>query len=233
MIFMSHPLAPYLDFANHHPNAVEADIKFVSDQVTKHGFNSAFMNPSWVEFVRQTLGYTGRVGTIVAFSLGQDTLDIKVAAAKRYLEAGTNELDILLNISQIKEAKWDAVFTEMQTLMQAIKSVNPEVTVKFVPECGYLNPDEIKKVAELMVRAQADFFKTCTGMGPRGANLDDVRFIKAAVGDQIKIKVAGGVDTPEEAQSYLAAGVSRMGTSHALEIIGAVSPTPTSTVITE
>jgi deoxyribose-phosphate aldolase len=218
--------SPYLDFANHHPNATSSDIKFICDKVTEYGFNSAFMNPSWLEYVRQTLQFSGRVGTIVAFSLGQDTLDIKVASAKRYIALGTNELDILLNISAIKEAHWDAVLNEMQTLVSEIKAINQSITVKFVPECGYLEPEEIKKVAELMVQAHADFFKTCTGMGPRGANLDDVRFVKEVVGEQIKIKVAGGVDTIEEAQSYLDAGVLRMGTSHALEIIGPSSFPP-------
>lgn len=216
---MPHPFTPYLDFANHHPSASEADIKFICDQVTTHGFNSAFMNPSWVEVVRQQHHFTGRVGTIVAFSLGQDTLDIKVAAAKRYIQAGTNELDILLNVSQIKAAQWDLVLAEMQTLMHEIKSVSAEITVKFVPECGYLTPNEIKKTAELMIQAQVDFFKTCTGMGPRGATLDDVRLVKEAVGDQIKIKVAGGVDTPNEAKAFIDAGATRIGTSHALEII--------------
>lgn len=221
MIIMSHPLAPFIDFANHHPNAAETDIKFICDKVLEHDFNSAFMNPSWVEYTRQTLGFTGRIGTIVAFSLGQDTLDIKVAAAQRYLSLGADELDIMLNVSAIKLAHWEAVANEMQTLVHEIKSANSAATIKFVPECGYLTPEEIKKTAELMVQAKADFFKTCTGMGPRGANLDDVRYIKEAIGDQIKIKVAGGVDTVEEAQSYLEAGVSRMGTSHALAIIGA------------
>lgn len=217
---MSHSLAPHLDFANHRPDASESDIKLICTKVTEHSFNSAFMNPVWVEVVRGQHHFSGRVGTIVAFSLGQDTPDIKVAAAKRYQADGADELDILLNISAIKAAHWDQVLQEMQALVEAVKSQNTATTVKLIPECGYLNEGEIKKCAELMVQAQADFFKTCTGMGPRGANLEDVRLIKEAVGDQIKIKVAGGVDTLEEAQSYLNAGVARMGTSHALTIIG-------------
>lgn len=221
---MPHPFAPFIDFANHHPNAAEADIKFICDRVIEHGFNSAFMNPSWVNRARHDWGYTCKIGTIVAFSLGQDTLDIKVAAAKKYQSQGADELDILLNISLIKEAKWDQVQAEMQALVDSVKTQNPATTVKLIPECGYLTPDEIKKCAELMVASQVDFFKTCTGMGPRGATVDDVKYVKEAVGDQIKIKVAGGVDTPEEAQTYLDAGVTRMGTSHALEIVGATAP---------
>ena len=220
-------IIPHLDFANHHPNATSADIKFICDEVTKHGFNSAFMNPSWVEYTRQSLNFSDKIGTIVAFSLGQDTLDVKVAAAKRYVQLRANELDILLNISYIKEARWDQVLTEMQTLIQEIKPYYPEVVMKFIPETGYLTPDEIKKVATLMVEAKADFFKTCTGLGPRGASLDDVRYVKEAIGDAIPIKVAGGIDTREEAESFLSAGATRLGTSHALEIIGVETLTTT------
>jgi deoxyribose-phosphate aldolase len=217
-------IIPHLDFANHHPNAAAADIKHICDKVSEFGFNAAFMNPSWVEYARRTLGFTGRIGTIVAFSLGQDTLDIKVAAAKRYAENGANELDVMLNVTFIKTSQWDKCSLEMQTLIHEVKPYFPEMIIKFVPECGYLTPEEIKKVAELMVEAKADFFKTCTGMGPRGATLEDVRYIKEAVGDALKIKVAGGVDTRQEAEDYLNAGAVRMGTSHALEIIGAGQP---------
>jgi deoxyribose-phosphate aldolase len=214
-------LIPHLDFANHHPNATEADIKFILDQVTQHGFNAAFMNPSWVIRARHEWGYTCKIGTILSFPLGQDTMKVKSEAALEYARAGANELDAVCNISYIKEAKWEMLFDDMECVAEAIHSMYPGVIVKFIPECGYLTPDEIKKTAEVMVRAQVDFFKTCSGMGPRGANVEDVRLVKEAVGDQILIKCAGGIDTREEAEALLAAGAVRLGTSHALDIIGA------------
>lgn len=217
-------IIPHLDFANHHPNATTEDIKFICDQVTQHGFNAAFMNPSWVLRARQEWGYTGKIGTIVSFSLGQDTIKMKSECAVEYAKLGADELDIMCNVSYIKEANWKLLLDDMETTVEIIRSTKPDTIIKFVPECGYLTADEIKKTAELMVQVGADFFKTCTGMGPRGANLDDVRYIKEAVGDAIKIKVAGGVDTREEAESYLTAGVERMGTSKALEIIATNPP---------
>lgn len=217
-------LASYLDFANHHPNASAQDIKYICDHVIAHGFNAAFMNPVWIDYCRQILGYSGKIGTIVSFPLGQDTFDLKVAAGKQYAALGANELDVVLNISAIKAAKWDAVKIEMQSFVESVKAVHPQVIIKFIPECGYLTPDEIKKTAQLMVEAKVDFFKTCSGMGPRGAIVDDVRYVKEAVGDQIKIKCAGGIDTLEEAEALINAGAVRLGTSHALEIIGAETP---------
>jgi deoxyribose-phosphate aldolase len=213
-------LAPHLDFANHHPNAVESDIHFICYQVEKHNFNAAFMNPVWVPVARQEFGFKGKIGTIVSFPLGQDTLTVKIDAAKTFAYAGADELDIVANISQIKAAKWDRVLSEMQAIVAETKAAHPHVIIKIIPECGYLTEFEIKKTAELMVKAQVDFFKTCSGMGPRGAIIDDVKYVQEAVGDAIKIKCAGGIDTLEEAQDLLDAGAIRLGTSHALEIIG-------------
>jgi deoxyribose-phosphate aldolase len=225
-------LAPCLDFANHHPNATKNDIQYVCDQVIKHGFNAAFMNPYWVKIVRVEFGYTGKIGTIVSFPLGQETLDIKVTSAKRYADHGANELDAVCNISLIKEAKWDEVLFEMKTIVTETKEFFPDIIIKFIPECGFLTPDEIKKVAELMVQAKVDFFKTCSGMGPRGAIADDVRFVKEAVGDAINIKCAGGIDTFEKAEELIKAGAVRLGTSKALEIIGINLSSPASISLT-
>lgn len=99
------------------------------------------------------------------------------------------------------------------------KSINSNIIVKFIAETGYLTPDEIKKLAELMVRAGADFFKTCSGMGPRGAVVEDVKLVRAAVGNAIKVKVAGGISNYSQAKIFLDAGADRIGTSKAVEII--------------
>ncbi len=221
-------LASYLDFANHHPHATQADIKHVCDKVLEHGFNAAFMNPYWVPIVRQEVGFSGKIGTIVSFPLGQESLDVKINSAKQYASQGANELDAVANISLIKEAKWDQLRTELTALVSEVKAAHSGVIIKVIPECGYLSPDEIKKTAEVMVQAQVDFFKTCSGMGPRGAIVEDVRLVKEAVGDDIKIKCAGGIDTLQEAEDLITVGAVRLGTSKALEIIGAKTPTENS-----
>jgi deoxyribose-phosphate aldolase len=219
-------LASYLDFANHHPDATESDIRYVCDNVVEHGFNAAFMNPYWVRIAREDFGYSGKIGTIVSFPLGQETLDIKITSAKRYADHGADELDAVCNLSLIKQAKWDEVLFEMQTVVEETKEFFPNIIIKFIPECGYLSPDEIKKVAELMAKANVDFFKTCSGMGPRGAIVDDVRFVKAAVGDAIKIKCAGNIDSLDKAEELIHAGAIRLGTSKALQIIGIETTSP-------
>ncbi|MBI4099418.1 deoxyribose-phosphate aldolase [Candidatus Microgenomates bacterium] len=209
-------LAKYLDLANHHANATEEDVRVICEKVKKYGFNSAFVNPAYVVLAK-SLGV--KVGTVIAFPLGQEILAIKLAAARAALTDGADELDVSLNVGYIKEGKWDKVTKEMKAIVGATREISTGKIVKFIPECGYLTDEEIKRAAELMVEAGADFFKTCSGMGPRGATLDDVRLVRQTVGQKIKIKVAGGIETYDQAREFINAGADRIGTSHAVEIV--------------
>lgn len=211
-------LAPFLDLANHHPNATFADIEDICNKVKTHGFNAAFVNPYFVPFAKQKMG-TGKVGTVVSFPLGQETLDLKIASARSSALAGADELDVSLNVGQIKSADWDGLLNEMNQIVNAVKNIDRQKIVKFILETGYLTDDEIRKTSILVMRSGADFVKTNSGMGPRGATVSDVELIKLATEGKIKIKAAGGVDTYEEAIALINAGAARIGTSKAVEIV--------------
>ncbi len=220
-------LAPFLDLANHHANATFADIENICDKVKKYGFNAVFVNPYYVSFARQKMGAGGKVGTVISFPLGQEALEFKVATAKAAAVAGADEFDVSLNVGLIKAGRWEESLAEMESILQAIKAVGQEKIVKFIIEAGYLTGEEIKLASILVLRSGADFVKTTSGMGPRGAIVSDVELIKQATEGKIKIKVAGGVDTYEEAMALINAGAARIGTSKAVEIITPV-PVPTS-----
>ena len=113
----------------------------------------------------------------------------------------------------------DEVLEEMEAVIVGAKNIKRSVLVKFIIETGLLTDEEIKKASELVFQSGADFVKTCSGMGPRGASLEDVALIKEVVGGKIKIKVAGGVDTYQEAVDFIKAGADRIGTSRAVEIV--------------
>lgn len=211
--------AKVLDLANHHADTTEEQIKSLCENVVKYGFNSAFVNPYYLEFAKKTVGMGHKVGVVVTFPLGQETLEIKRSAIKAYAALGADELDVCLQVGLIKMHKWEGSLEEMKSIVGEAKSINKNIIVKFIPETGYLNKDEIKKIAELMVTSGADFFKTCTGLGPRGALVEDVLIVREAVGQQIKIKVAGGITTFKQAESFINAGADRIGTSHGVEII--------------
>ena len=218
----SKTLASYLDLANHRANATFADVENICDKVKQYGFNAAFVNPYFVAFAKQKMGATGKVGTVVSFPLGQEILDQKITNAKAAAMAGADELDVSLNVGLIKAGQWEDLLAEMRSIVKAVKTIDNKKIVKFILETGYLTDDEIKKSAVLVLQSGADFVKTNSGMGPRGVTVRDIEIIKQAVGDKIKIKAAGGVDTYDEAIAIINAGASRIGTSKAIEIVTAV-----------
>lgn len=211
-------LAGYLDLANHRADAAFADIEDICGKVKKYGFNAVFVNPYFVPFAKQKMG-AGKVGTVVSFPLGQETLDLKITSARSSALAGADELDVSLNVGQIKSASWDELLNEMRQIITAVKNIDHQKIIKFILETGYLTNDEIKQAAVLVMQSGADFVKTNSGMGPRGATVADVELIKQATEGKIKVKAAGGVDTYEEAIALINVGAARIGTSKAVEII--------------
>jgi deoxyribose-phosphate aldolase len=212
-------LAQYLDLANHHPEATPEDIKEVCEKVKKYGFHTAFVNGCYVPLAREILGEEGKVGTVISFPLGQDSQDAKVVAAIDAAKNGADELDVSMNVGLFKAGEKELVRKEMEAIVLAAKGIKKTVIVKFIIETGLLSDEEIKEASLLVLSSGADFVKTNSGLGPRGASLEDIRLIKEVVGGQIKIKAAGGIDTQKEAMAFIEAGVNRIGTSHAVEII--------------
>lgn len=210
---MDTAIAPHLDLANHHADATPEDVKTVCANVLTYGFNAGFVNPCYVALARQELGDTAKVGTAISFPLGQDTLEMKIFAAREAIRLGADELDIAPNNARL-------ALDEMKTIVEAARKIQSSVVIKFILETGYLTDDQMKKGVAAIVESGADFIKICSGMGPRGASLKDVALVKEAIDNApIKIKVAGGIDTIEEVKAFLAAGAHRIGTSKAVEIM--------------
>lgn len=212
-------LAKYLDLANHRQEASEEDIKKLSRDVLLYGFHSAFVNPFYVPLVRELLVGQAAVGTVISFPLGQESQEIKIASSVWAVKNGADELDQAINVGLFKQGKGDNVLEELKRIIAAAKEIKPTTVVKFIIEAGCYDDDQIKKLAEIILLSGADFIKICSGMGPRGVNLTDVGLVKAAVGNKIKIKVAGGISTLSQATGFIDAGASRIGTSHATNII--------------
>ncbi len=212
-------LSSYLDFANHHADATEAQIRTLCTKVIKYHFHAAFVNPCYIPIARNLLPPPLVVGTVISFPLGGDTLPDKIALVKSCLNLGADEIDISLNVGLIKSGRWDESLDEMKVLVSTAKEFSSQKIVKFILETGLLTDDEIKQGSENILAAKADFIKTSSGFGPRGASLKDIGLIKQAVGDQIKIKVAGGISTYQQALSFVESGVARIGTSHAEDIL--------------
>lgn len=218
-------LAPFLDFANHHNNCTHADVTDLCNKVLKYGFNSAFVNPYFIKFAKETMKGEGKVGTVISFPLGQELTAIKVASTEAAIKEGADEIDVCLNVALVKEGLWDESLSEMKAVVEGARSLRSDIIIKFIPEVGLLTDEEIKKVAVLIADSGADFFKTGSGSvgGTRGPEIKDIQLVREAVGQRLKIKMVGGISTYDQALSFIEAGADRIGTSHAVEIVEGIS----------
>ena len=223
-----------LDFANHRADATEEDIRVLCDGVLTYGFNSAFVNPVHVKLAKSCVGDKAKVGTVISFPLGQDIRDIKIHAIREAIQDGADELDIVPDISKIKEGKTDLFEQELIELTASARSMRKNIVIKFIIETSLFVPEHfltlnipeiesgkvhIVLAAQAIERTGADFVKICSGMGKRGVSVDDVKLIRSVVKPDMKIKGAGGIDTKQEVLALLTAGANRFGTSHAPEIM--------------
>lgn len=211
-------IAPHLDFADHNPDATESDIRKLCSGVLKYKFNSAFVNQSHIKLARKLLKNKAKVGTVISFPLGQDSTNAKISATIDAVKSGADVLDVSMNVGLFKENKKSAL-KEMKDIVKAARRVKRRIIIKFIIETGYLNPKEIAIASRMVVTSGADFVKTCSGYGPRGASLNDVKTIRKEVGNEVFVKVAGGIRTTRQAMDFIKAGADRIGTSHAIDIV--------------
>jgi deoxyribose-phosphate aldolase len=212
-------LAKYLDFANHHQNATHTDIEFLCQKVKEYGFNSAFMDPYYVPFAKKIMNGQGLVGTVMSFPLGQESFEEQIFSVTWAAKNGADEIDCCVNFGLFLEGKYDLLLGQMKNIVETAKNLKKTIIIKFINEVGLFTDDQIKKFAELTEKSGADFVKICSGMGPRGPTIRDVELVKSAVSKKMRVKVAGGISTYEKAMEFINAGVNRIGTSRAVEIV--------------
>ncbi len=224
-------IAQNLDFANHHANATPDDIRSLCESVVKYGFHTAFVNPAYVALAKSLLGSHAKVGCVISFPLGQDEPSVKMAAANKAVSDGADELDIVPNLGTYFSGDKPGFLKEMTDIVESARIFGKPVIVKFILDPGYFDAlpnkkEAMQEVSQCIQQAGADFVKIGSGMGPRGPSLEDVAIVKEAV-PGMNIKVAGGIDTQQEAEAFLKAGVQRIGTSHAIDIsLGEKQTTP-------
>lgn len=153
--------------------------------------------------------------TVVGFPLGYSVTGAKVAEVKQAIADGADEIDMVVNISDVKNAYFDRVRAEIKALRQAAAGK----ILKVIIETCYLTDAEKIRLCEIVTEAGADYIKTSTGFGTAGATMEDVALFKKHIGSKVKIKAAGGIRTVEDMEKFLAAGCDRLGTSSAVELL--------------
>ena len=154
--------------------------------------------------------------TVVGFPLGYSSTEGKVAETMQALKDGASEIDMVINICDVKNKDYDKVEQEIA----ALKKATGDHILKVIIETCYLTEKEKIAMCQAVTNAKADFIKTSTGFGTAGATLEDVKLMKEHIGADVKIKAAGGIRSRKEMEDYIKAGCSRIGTSSAISMLG-------------
>lgn len=154
--------------------------------------------------------------TVVGFPLGYNSTEGKIAETMQALKDGASEIDMVINICDVKNKDYDKVEQEIA----ALKKATGDHILKVIIETCYLTEEEKIAMCQAVTNAKADFIKTSTGFGTAGAALEDVKLMKEHIGADVKIKAAGGIRSRKEMEDYIKAGCSRIGTSSAISMLG-------------
>lgn len=213
-------MAQKIDLAVLRPDATESDVLKGCEQAKSWGIKSLVVLPCWLELVvRELEGSEVVPSTVIAFPFGAETTEVKAATAKWAVQIGAGELDMVMAIGQFKSGNHDYVRRDIEAVVEAAKGIRSDAIVKVIIETGYLTDEEKRLAAQLVEAAGADFVKTSTGFGPKGATVEDVKLLKQSVSGRVKVKAAGGIRTWQQAHALLLAGADRLGTSSAAEIL--------------
>lgn len=209
-------LNKYIDHTKLGANVSKKDIDKLIEEAIKYDFKSICVNPIWVKYANEKLKDTDvLVCTVVGFPHGAHTPVVKVQETIDAITNGADEIDMVINVSALKEKGYDTILDEIE----GIKIACEDRVLKVIIETCYLTKEEIVKACELAVEAGADFVKTSTGFGSGGATLEDVKLMKDTVKDNALVKASGGVRTYEDALKMIDAGAMRIGTSNGVSIV--------------
>lgn len=195
--------------------ATWADIKQLCDEAMEYQTASVCIPPCYIKRVHDAYGEKINICTVVGFPLGYSATKAKAAEAQQALEDGASEIDMVINISAVKNGDFQGVIEEIKTL----KAITGDKILKVIIETCYLTEEEKIAMCKVVTEAGADYIKTSTGFGSAGATLDDIRLFKANIGENVKMKAAGGVKTIADLEAFLEAGCDRIGTSSAIKLI--------------
>ena len=209
-------LNKYIDHTILKADATIEDINTLCAQANEYQFATICINPYYVSYAKTKLKDSDvKVCTVIGFPLGANTLLTKVFETEQVIEAGADEIDMVINIAALKNNNLDVVLQEIQ----AIRNVCEGKILKLIIETALLSEQEKIQACQLGLKANVDFIKTSTGFAGGGATIDDIKLIKSIVKNKCKIKASGKVSSFQIAKEMIEAGASRIGTSKGVEIV--------------
>lgn len=200
-------------------DATEQDLINLFEEAKKYNFLGVCINPCYVKLAKEYLKDSDvKIVTVVGFPLGANKTDVKVYETKCAIEDGADEIDMVINVTRLKDKKYDFIVNEIKKIKEAAGSH----ILKVILETDLLTKEEIKKACELCIEAKADIVKTSTGFVKNGvgAKEEDVKLMYDTVSPYgLKVKASGGIRDRETAEKLIKAGASRLGTSSGVKII--------------
>lgn len=190
------------------------DIKTLCDEAVENQTASVCIPQTYIKRVKDNYPSLN-VCTVIGFPLGYNSTKSKIVEAENAMEDGASEIDMVINISDVKNGDYKKVEDEIKALRQTCKGK----ILKVIVETCYLTDDEKIEMCKAVTNAKADYIKTSTGFGTGGAKMEDVLLFKKHIGDDVKIKASGGVKSKEDLISFIEAGCDRIGTSSAVKML--------------
>lgn len=209
---------PHIDHTLLRPTATATEIDKLCAEAIEFGTASVCVAPHYVRYVRDKYPEI-RICTVIGFPLGYSTWVVKCYEAQDAIANGADEIDMVINLCHVKNGEFDRVEKEIM----AVKTFCENKVLKVIVETCYLTEEEKIELCGCVTRAGADYIKTSTGFGTDGARIEDIRLFRQHIGDNVKMKAAGGVKTKADLEMFLNEGCDRIGTSSAVKLLSGES----------
>lgn len=210
-------IAKYIDHTLLKADAKKEEVVQLCKEAKEYGFFSVCVNPSFVELCAKELkGSEVKVCTVIGFPLGASTTETKAFETKDAINKGAHEVDMVINISKLKDGDYDYIQKDIEAV---VKASDKRALVKVIIETCLLKEDQKIKACEIAKAAGADFVKTSTGFSTGGATAEDIALMRKTVGDAMGVKASGGVRSSQDAQKMIESGASRIGASASIAIV--------------
>ena len=206
----------YIDHTLLKPDASKEAVKEICKEAIEYNFKSVCVNSCFIKLIKKELeGSEIDCTIVVGFPLGAMSTEAKEFETKYAIENGADEIDMVINISALKDKDYDYVEDEIKRL----KAICGDKVLKVIIETCLLTDEEKIKACELAKKAGADFVKTSTGFSTGGAQIEDVKLMRKTVGEEMGVKASGGIRSLEDVKNFIEAGASRIGASASVKIM--------------
>lgn len=191
------------------------EVKKLCDEAVKYKVASVCVPPCYIKKIKANYQDRLNICTVIGFPLGYNAKEVKLFETVQAIKDGADEVDMVINIAELKNKNYEYVEEEIRALREASQGK----ILKVIVETCYLSEEEKIELCKIVSRVKADYIKTSTGFGTGGADLHDIELFKKHISSELKMKASGGIKTKEDMEAYIQAGCNRIGSSSAALLI--------------